>query len=88
MGAKQALMGKDKRSPLHATFYDFSFGQCMELIIRQHEFAPKGLGQNGLVEFGQEPRGVGVFGRDTVEPCEGGFDPLDDFLLFFGRGQR
>lgn len=57
-------------------------GERLLLTIRQHEFAPEGLGQDGLVEFWYEPRGVGVLGGDAVEPGEGCFNAADDFLLF------
>jgi hypothetical protein len=48
---------------------------------------PKCFGQDGLVEFRQEPRRVGVLGGDTVEPSESGFHSSQNAVLFLSRGQ-
>jgi hypothetical protein len=54
-------------------------------MIRQHQVTPKGLGQDGLVEFRQEARGVGMLHGHTVEPREGSFNAVNDFLLLGDR---
>jgi hypothetical protein len=50
-------------------------------MIGRHQFTPKSLGQDGLVEFRQEPRRVGVLGGDEVEPDKGGLYTADDLSL-------
>src|SRR5580704_9202728 len=58
-------------------------GRCdpIRAIRQPQKLPPEGLGENGLVEFRQETRCMGVLGGDAVEPRKSGFDEAHYFLL-------
>jgi hypothetical protein len=77
---RERQIGRQRDTSRHLMMLSRSTGLLLGVL--RHQSSTEGFGQNGLVEFGQEPGCVGVFGGDTVEPCEGGFDAAD-YLLHF-----
>ena len=58
------------------------------LIVRvlRHEFAPERLGEDGLVEMIDQLAGAGRFGREAINPGEGGLDTTNNRAAFILAG--